>query len=190
MRRTIVPGLGRWAATIVATVASTYALDIVATAAGVLLTGSRLLARADVTTALLVLLASYLAWGFGLRANLRANLALLRMTGTSTNVVSKGLFDLAQRLDAPARLVVAAAAFGYLVTELAKELPYYVGAIGLAFLHDAVTVSDALAFLTGANLGAAAYEFVLAAGTRAMLARRHGRLIAGSGGHPAFDRPG
>jgi hypothetical protein len=61
------------------------------------------------------------------------------------------------------------------VTELAKEVPYYAGALGTAVLSDSVSSNDALVFLGGANLGAAAYELGLARMTWAVVARRQGR---------------
>ncbi len=76
------------------------------------------------------------------------------------------------------RLRKVASAVGYVSTELAKEIPYYAGAFGAALLTDAVSADDALIFLGGANLGAAAYEYGLARLTRAFLAiraRRAGR---------------
>ena len=51
-------------------------------------------------------------------------------------------------------------------------MPYYAGAFGAAVLTDTVSSNDALVFLAGANLGAAAYEYGLGRLTRAFLARR------------------
>ena len=65
-----------------------------------------------------------------------------------------------------------AAAAGYVATELAEEAPYYAGAFGAAALTDLVSSTDALLFLAGANVGAAAYEYGLARLTRALLRRR------------------
>jgi hypothetical protein len=65
----------------------------------------------------------------------------------------------------------AAAGAGYVATELAKEAPYYAGTFGAAVLTDAVSSTEALIFLAGANLGAAAYEYGLARLTRGFLAR-------------------
>ena len=79
-----------------ATAASTYALDAVATTAGVLLVGSQLLSGLDHAPALALLAATYVLWGAMLRANLGANWLLLRQTGTSTNVVSKAAFEVAR----------------------------------------------------------------------------------------------
>ena len=158
-----------WTVTIAATAASTYALDAVATAAGVLLVASQLLSGLDHAPALAFLAATYVLWGFSLRANLGANWLLLRRTGASTNVVSKAAFELTGRRGERAQRIAAAA--GYVATELAKEAPYYAGAFGAAVLTDAVSSSDALLFLAGANLGAAAYEYVLARMTRRLLDR-------------------
>ncbi len=70
------------------------------------------------------------------------------------------------------RMQRIAAAAGYLGTELAKEAPYYAGAFGAVFLSDSVSSADALIFLAGTNLGAAAYEYALGLLTRAFLKRR------------------
>jgi NNMT/PNMT/TEMT family protein len=155
----------RWAITLGATAASTYALDVIATAAGVALASSGVLHGVEHWLLLSLLACSYVAWGAGLRVNLRANWALLERTGTSTNALSKAGYDLVKR---PRARRVAAAA-GYVGTELAKEVPYYAGAFGAAVLSSSVSSNDALIFLAGANLGAAAYEYLLARLTRAYL---------------------
>ena len=99
-----------WLITFVATAASTYALDAVATAAGVLLVASGLLSGLAHPLVLAFLAATYVLWGAGLRANLSANLLLLRQTGTSTNALSKAAFELdpAARQSATQRLAAAA----------------------------------------------------------------------------------
>lgn len=166
-------GLRQWAVTIAATIASSLALDAVATAAGLALAASGVLGGADRATLLAVVALSYAAWALGLRANLRANVALLDATGTSTNALSKGAYDLAARRSARPRVRHAAASVGYVAREVAMEVPYYVGAFGAA-LTDAVSAHDALVFIAGANVGAAVYEYGLARATQAVLRRRHG----------------
>ncbi len=162
----------RWALTLAATAASTYALDAVATAAGVLFVVSQLLRGLDHGFVLLFLAATYLAWWAGLQVNLRANWALLEQTGTSTNALSKAAYDLAKHRRWSGRAQRFAAGAGYVGTEVAKETPYYAGAFGAALLSDSVSANDALIFLGGANLGAAAYEYGLARAVRAFLQRR------------------
>lgn len=159
----------RWAITLGATAASTYALDAVATAAGVALASSGLLSGLDHWSVLALLGCSYVVWGAGLRVNLRANWALLERTGTSTNALSKAAYDLVRRRPRARRVAAAA---GYVGTEVAKEVPYYAGAFGAAVVTESVSSDDALVFLSGANLGAAGYEYGLAALTRAFLGRR------------------
>lgn len=156
-----------WVITLAATAVSTYALDAVATAAGVLLVASGLLSGLDRALLLALLAATYVLWGIGMWTNLRANWLLLRRTATSTNLLSKAAFELTRRR-APRRQRFAAGA-GYVATELAKEAPYYAGAFGAAALTDAVSSNDALVFLAGTNLGAAAYEYLLACLTRRLL---------------------
>jgi hypothetical protein len=158
-----------WLITVAATAASTYALDAVATAAGVLLVASGLLSGLDHALVLGFLALTYVLWGLGLRANLRANWLLLRRTGTSTNVLSKAAFELTRRRGPRTQSLAAGA--GYVAVELAKEAPYYAGAFGAALLTDAVSSNEALLFLGGANLGAAVYEYVLARLTRRALRR-------------------
>ena len=91
-------GFRTWAVSIVATAASTYALDAAATAAGVLLVASGLLDDVAHRWVVVFLVVSYAAWGVGLAAALRANSVLLATTGTSTNVLSKAAYDLTRRL--------------------------------------------------------------------------------------------
>ena len=145
--------LSAWMIALAATAATTYALDGMATAAGVLLVGSHLLRELDHLLVLALLAATYILWGVALRANLRANWLLLDRTGISTNVLSKAAFELTRRRGARAQRPAAAA--GYVATEIAKEVPYYAGAFGAAALADSVSSNDALIFLAGTNLGAA-----------------------------------
>jgi hypothetical protein len=84
-------------------------------------------------------------------------------------VVSKAAFELTARRGPRTQRIAAGA--GYVVTELAKEALYYAGAFGATVLTDAVSSSEALVFLAGTNLGAAAYEYGLARVTRRMLRR-------------------
>jgi hypothetical protein len=167
--------LRRWGITLTATAASTYALDVFATAAGLALAATHLQRGVDYAALLAFLAATYVAWGAGLRVNLAANARLLERTGTSTNALSKAAYDLVGTRNARTRRFAAGA--GYVVTELAKEIPYYAGALAV-LLTDTMTAKDAIVFLGGANLGAAAYEYGLARLTRAFLDR----------GYASFDR--
>ena len=164
-------GFRPWTATGVATLASTYLLDLVSAAAGAGLVGSGLLEGIGAGAATAFLAASYLAWGGALRPSLAANWALVERTGASTCLPSKLAHDVARRCRASVRTRRIATASGYVGAELAKEAPYYAGAAGAVLLLDGMTPADALVFLGGANLGAAAYEYGLAQGTRGLLAR-------------------
>ncbi len=157
--------------TCAATLASTYALDAIATVAGVLLVASNLLGGIGHVHALLFLASTYIVWGAGLRINLRANWELLGSTGTSTNVLSKMAYDLARLRTSSAHMQRIAADAGYVCMEFAKELPYYAGAFGAAILTDSISSNEAIVFLGGANLGAAVYEYGLARLVRAFLRR-------------------
>ena len=165
----------RWAVTVAATAASTWALDAVAAAAGVVVVASPLFDAAPRTLVFGFLAASYVLWAAGVRVNLIANWRLLEETGTSTNALSKAAFDLARFRSVSQRAVRAASAAGYVVTEVAKEAPFYAGAFGAVVLSDTVDSSDALVFLGGANVGAAVYEYGLARLTRSFLDGRSRR---------------
>ena len=168
-----------WALTLIGTVASTYALDAFAIAVGALLAASGVLAGVDGPPLLALLAATYVIWGAGMRVNLAANWSLLTRTGTSTNALSKAAHDLARARHAGARMRWLAASSGYVLTELAKEVPYYASASGAVLLSDTVSTADAIVFLAGTNLGAALYEYGLAVATRAYLARGRRARIAG-----------
>jgi hypothetical protein len=168
---------GRWAIVVVATAFSTCALELVATASGALLAASPLLDGASHATVLGFLAATYLLWFVGLRANLIANGRLLEETGTSTNLLSKVMFEIARRRSSSERVRQAAGRIGYLATELAKEAPYYLGAFGAAVLSDSVDATDALVFLAGTNIGAALYEFGVARLSHRWLDRRSAIVV-------------
>ena len=181
----------RWLATVGATAISTYALDAVATVAGAALVASGLLHGAPHALLLGILALSYVAWGAGLRSNLRANWELLERTGTSTNVLSKAAHELARARGWQPRARRVAGAVGYVATELAKEAPYYAGAFGAALVSPSVSSGDAIVFLAGANLGAAVYEYGLARLTQAFLRRGHASFEAdwvGQSTRPASAR--
>lgn len=167
-----------WLTSIIATGLSTYALDVVATLAGAMLVGSGIFGQLDLSLAWTLLTVSYLVWWAGLRVNLAANWSLLEATGTSTNVLSKLSFEFARRRRLGASARRFAASGGYVGSELAKEAPYYLGAFGTALLSEAVTAGEALVFLAGANLGAAAYEYGLGRGVRVLLDRFPARELA------------
>jgi hypothetical protein len=158
-----------WAITLLATALSTYALDGVATMAGVLLAASQVLNGLDHALLFVLLAGSYLLWGAALGANVKANWTLLAETGMSTNVLSKAAYELAKLRSKSVRIQRIASASGYVGTELAKEVPYYASAFGAVALSESVSSTDALIFLGGTNLGAATYEYGLARVTRTFL---------------------
>ena len=162
--------LRRWGITLTATAASTYALDVFAAAAGLALAATHLQRGLGYEALVAFLALTYVAWGAGLRVNLAANARLLERTGTSTNALSKAAYDLTRSRNRRTRRLAAGA--GYVVTELAKEIPYYAGAFAV-LLTDTMTAKDAIVFLGGANLGAAVYEYGLARLTRAVLDHRY-----------------
>jgi hypothetical protein len=169
------PATVRWLFTLGATAGSTYALEALATGAGLAVLASGVLDGTDHGVLLTLVAATYGVWAVALRANLAANWRLIEATGTSTNAVSMAAYELAKRRTRrPAAPRIAAAA-GYVGTELAKEVPYYLGAFGAAVVSDSLSSAHALAFLAGTNVGAAAYEYGVARLTRAFLSRSSAR---------------
>ena len=118
-------GARRWIATAAASFITAYALDLFATSLGLLVVASGLLSGIGYVEALLLLLASYVFWGSGLWAVIKANWALLQRTGACTNILAKAGHDLAVRLGWSLRWRKIAAYVGNTATELAKEAPYY-----------------------------------------------------------------
>jgi hypothetical protein len=175
-------GARRWIATVAASLVTAYALDLFATALGLLLVASGLLSGIGLVGAIMILIASYVFWGSGLWAILKANWALLQRTGACTNILAKAGHDLAVRLGWSLRGRKIAAYVGNTATELAKEAPYYIGAGGFALFSDSVDAIDAIVFLAGANTGAAIYGFALARGLGYFLAR-----LAKRGVYASFD---
>ena len=167
----------RWLLSAGATAASAYTLDALATAAGALLLVSALLDGASQGQLLTLLALSYLVWAAGLRIALAANWSLLQATGTSASLPSLLAYDLVRRRTDRVRLHRLAAGTGYIGTELAKEAPYYLAAFGAAALSSELTTDDALIFLIGTNLGAAAYECALGLTVRHLV----GRISGGAG---------
>jgi hypothetical protein len=163
--------LRNWAISLAATAASTYALDACASAAGICLVASGLLAGLDHQWVVAFLVVSYALWGLGLRANVRVNWTLLATRGFSTNVLSKVAHDVTRRRTSNPRTLRLAAAAGYIGTEVAKEAPYYAAAFGAAAFSGSITSAEALIFIGGTNLGAGLYEYGLARLTRAFLRR-------------------
>jgi hypothetical protein len=162
----------RWSITAVATALSALALDVAATGFGVVLVATGVLASVPLPALVGVLAASYGAWAFGLRSNLRANADLLAATGASTNALSKLCFDAARHRGWSDRVTRRASGTGYVVLEAAKELPYYAGAFGSTLVASTVGAAEAVVFLVGTNVGAAGWELAVARLTHRGLAWR------------------
>ena len=162
----------RWVVTVVATGISVISLDLMATAVGVMVVTSHVLDGVTHELAIGLLAVTYLLWAGALGKNVVANWRLLELTGACTNLPSKVMFEVARRRSSSARVSRVATAAGYIVTEIAKEAPYYAGAFGTALVSDAVDSTDALIFLAGTNIGAAVYEYGLAALSNTFLNRR------------------
>ena len=115
-------GARRWLATAAASFITAYALDLFATCLGLLAVASGLLSGLAYVEALLLLIASYVFWGSGLWAVLKANWALLQRTGACTNILAKAGHDLAVRLGWSLRGRKAAAYVGNTATEISRAV--------------------------------------------------------------------
>ncbi len=120
----------------------------------------------DLKYTTLFLIVSYGTWGAGIYTNLKANWRLLEETGISTNALSKAGHDLVTRNKTIQQIAAGA---GYIILELVKELPYYIGAFGAAAVSSGISANESLIFLGGANIGAAAYEYGLGKATQGFL---------------------
>ena len=159
----------RWGITFAATAISTYALDAVATAAGVLLAASHLLRGVDHALLLGFLTGSYVLWAAGLAGQPRGELEAARGDGNEYQRAVQGRLRPGEAQDIQCPRTAARGR-----DRLRSHRACQGGAVlrrraGAALLSDTVTSSDALIFLAGANLGAAAYEYGLARMTRVFL---------------------
>lgn len=166
----------RWIVTALAALVSFVAIDIVAAAGGLSLASWGVFDDRDISVVYILLATSYVVWGAGLRANLRANADLLMATGTSTNALSKFLYDRTVARTDNQRIRRGAASVGYAGTEIIFEVPYYASAFGAALASEMIDSTDALVFLAGTNLAAAGYEYVVSRLTRGFLGRRRREL--------------
>ena len=164
-----------WILSVAATLVSTGVLEFVATVGGVLLVWSRFLDWASHRYLLGFLAVTYMLWAAALWRNLIANWRLLEATGTSTNVCSKAAYEIARLRSRSRRAMRLASMGGYILTEVAKEVPYYAGAFATALVSDSVDSTDALIFLAGTNVGAALYEYGIARLVATYLAWREHR---------------
>jgi hypothetical protein len=169
-------GVRRWGITLAAAVTSFATLDLVATAGGITLASSGIFQGQGRSMVYGLLAISYLIWAAAMRVNLRANADLLTTTGTSTNVFSKFLFDRATSRSASPRACALAASIGYVGMQVVIEMPYYISAFGAAAASDMIDSTDALIFVAGSNVAAAAYEYVVGHITNSVVIRRSHHL--------------
>jgi hypothetical protein len=174
----------RWGVTIGANVASTYALDGVASAVGVstvwatdkvtniVSDNPHVLESVPAPALLPVLGASYIAWWKGVSPNLEQNWHLLEETGMSSNALSKLFYDRAGKYSATKQKLLSKG--GYVLWETVKEVPYYAAAFGAAAVSKDISTQESLIGLAGANLGAAAFERGLAYATKKFLKAKNG----------------
>ncbi len=158
--------LGRWGITVGANVASTYALDGTAVIAGLALTKTGIQEHVSTETLIGFLAASYGVWFKGLYENVKENWKLLEEQGVSTSALSKAFHDYSKSKGWSERSQRLATAAGYVGLEIAKELPFYLGAFGSATFFEGISDKDAITFLAGANIGGGFYEYTLAKGTK------------------------
>lgn len=168
----------RWTATATANAASAFALDGIASTAGAATVAiNSNLPEVDLKFALAFLAATYLTWGKELYRNAEANYELLEQTGTSTSATSKFTYEraknitekkqmksVANRLGISTEVLQKVAAHtGFVFWEAVKEIPYYIAAFSAGVLSE--SSNSEIAFLGGANLGAAGFEHVQAKAT-------------------------
>lgn len=159
----------RWIFTIGVFLGSIGVIDGIATLFGTILVVSGLFEDFSILHLTVFILGTYIFWFYGINANLKANWNALEQEGVSTNVPSKALYDFSKSRKYSLRVQKITAGFGYVITELTKELPYYVGAFGAASFLEEITNKEAIIFLGGANIGAGIYEYIVARGTNQLL---------------------
>ena len=147
---------GSWVITLVATAVSTYALDAFAIVVGALLAAS---GSSPGSTGR----RCSPSWPPPTRSGAPACASISRRTGRCSSRHRREHEHPLQgrarhRAGSDTRARACAASRhrrGYVLTELAKEVPYYASATGAVLVSDTVSASEAIVFLAGTNLGAA-----------------------------------
>ena len=163
-----------WLITLAATAASTYALDAVATAAGVLLVAPSCWAGSTTPS-------RSPSWPRRTCCGASPCGRTWAPTGAAApdgnqhqRAVEGGVRAHGAPGTEPQRI---AAATGYVATEMAKEAPYYAGAFGAAASPTRSRPPTRCSSSAGANLGAAAYEYGLARLTRGSFSPPRVRVV-------------
>lgn len=164
----------RHGVTIPLTLVSTSALEAVSIASGTFLAGVNPFSEADPRLAIGALLLSYGFWFSGMAVNARQAWNMLEETGVSVSWWAKVGHDASKKLTDSQTIQKAASYTGFTAMELAKEIPWWLGAFGGKFAISQAapeynTHNMEFSFLMGANVGATFYNYFQAGGVEGIL---------------------
>lgn len=181
--RAAVVELTRYSVTGAISFFSSSALEGVALVGATLAAGINPLAGQDSKLAITALALSYMPLVTGALQNAHATWKSLRETGASVSFLAKVGYDVSRRLTDSERIQKAATYIGFTALELMKEIPWYVGAFGSGKLVSEVspehyTPNVEYAFLAGANIFGAGYQYAQAGAVEGILRGiKNGRRI-------------
>ncbi|MDO8638114.1 MAG: hypothetical protein Q7R43_00945 [Candidatus Daviesbacteria bacterium] len=156
------------------TVLSSFGIEAAAFTGATITAGINPLANLDTKYALVAVAISYIPLFTGMLKIADQSWYTLKETGVSVNMFAKFGYDLSRKITRNERVQKAATYTTFLGLELAKEVPWWIGAFtGKEIISDWVpeltTPNIEYAFLTGANIFAAGYEYAQVGGVELAL---------------------
>lgn len=153
---------------------SSSSLEAVALVGASLAAGLNPLAGQDPKIAVAALVLSYIPLITGTLQNADQAWKSLNETGASVSFLAKIGYDLSRNVTKNERIQKVATFTGFSVIELAKEIPWYIGAYAgkeglLIGATEYYTSNMEFSFLAGANIFGAAYQYVQAGAVEGIL---------------------
>lgn len=148
---------------------SSFGLEAVAITGATITAGINPFANLDAKFAITAVVASYIPYLTSLFKNADQSWQSLKETGVSVNIFAKAGYDLSKKVTQNEKLQKITTNSCFLGSELAKEIPWYVGAltgkeIMSGWVPELDTSNIEYAFLAGANVFAAGYLYAQAGG--------------------------
>lgn len=156
------------------TLLSSFGLEVVAIGGATITAGINPFANLDAKYAVGAVVVSYIPYLTSLFKNADQSWKSLQETGISVNIFAKAGYDLSKNITGSQKLQKFSAYSGFLGSELAKEIPWYIGAfagkeIMSGWVPELYTPNIEYAFLAGANVFAAGYLYAQAGGVELAL---------------------
>lgn len=159
---------GKYAKTALLNIPSYLALTGTAIAGGVIGAAANPLSHVDTKFAVATLAASYLLWGRATYLNAREAWTLLENSEVCTSITAKALYEFSKKHTDNRKIQKAATYTGFVFWTVAEEVPWIMSALVVPELVDELSstpmANNELSYLAGANVGAAAFNYIQARG--------------------------